>query len=100
MAWLKEQPSREDVIWRMDEMMIRFAFQGGNVPVETTVKFLAELELQVDAYVRELRDFAKQTGMEKACSTGALAFASGIEGYEAQLAWIKRARRKLTEASS
>jgi len=99
-AWLKEVPTREDVIWRMDELLIRFAFQGDNVSADVTLAFLTELEKQLHAYLQELRDYAKEFGLAKAASTGALAFANGIGGYEAQLAWVQSARRRFTETRS
>jgi len=98
-TWLKQPPTREDVIWRAGEVMLRFAFQSGNVPPSVTQQFLEVLETELTAYVRELREFAQQSGLAKHSSTGALAFACGVEGYEAQLAWAKRAR-KVMEARS
>jgi DNA-binding PadR family transcriptional regulator len=98
-AWLKQPVTRDDVIWRLGELMLRFAFQGGNVSRAITLHFLKQLENQLTAYIGELREYAAQFGLKDSSSTGALAFASGVEGYEAQLAWTKRARRKLTEAS-
>ena len=98
-AWLQQPVTREEVIWRMGEVMLRFAFQGGNVPPSVTRQFLDQLERELGAYVRELREFAQQSGLAKSSSTGALAFASGVEGYEAQLAWTRRARKIISAAS-
>lgn len=96
--WLKLKPTREDVIWRMGEVMLRFAFQGGNVARDVSLDFLAQLEQQLESYLRELRGFAKQSGLSAAVSTGSLAFDCGLKEYEAQLSWTKQARRKLKEA--
>lgn len=98
--WLKVMPTRDDVIWRSEELMLRFAFQGGNVPHSITRHFLKELQAQLVAYVNELRQYAKQSGLARGRSTGALAFDCGVEGYEAQLAWTKRALRKFAENRS
>ena len=98
LEWLQRPVTRDDVIWRLEEVMMRFAFQGGNVPRKVTLAFLDQLELQTSAYAGELREYAKQTGMADSISTGALAFANGVEGYAAQVAWIKRARKKIMEA--
>ena len=98
LAWLQQSVTREEVIWQMGELMLRFAFQGGNVSRLVTRRFLQQLETELAAYIRELREFAKQSGLAKSSHTGALAFASGIEGYEAQLEWTKRARKKVMEA--
>lgn len=98
-AWLKQPVTREEVIWRLDELSFRFAFQGGNVPRAVSVEFLNDLERELVAYVAELRAYAKQTKLSNSLSTGALAFASGIEGYQAHLDWSRRARKKIMEAS-
>ncbi|HVZ16636.1 MAG TPA: PadR family transcriptional regulator [Terriglobales bacterium] len=92
-AWLQQPVTREDVIWSMAEAIMRFAFQEGNVPQQVTVRFLQQLETELTAYVRELREYARQSGLARNSSTGALAFASGVEGYEATLRWTKRARK-------
>ncbi|MGZ4787463.1 MAG: PadR family transcriptional regulator [Terriglobales bacterium] len=96
-AWLQQPVTREDVTWGMGEVMMRFAFQDGNVPRQITVRLLDQLEAELAAYVRELREYAKQSGLANSHSTGALAFASGVGGYEVQLAWTKRTRKKLLE---
>jgi len=98
--WLHQPATRDDVIWRLPEMLMRFAFQGGNVSRKVTLAFLEQLELHVSYYARELREYAQQAGLAEGTSTGALAFANGVEGYAAQLAWIKRTRKKIMEASS
>jgi len=95
--WLEKGVTREDVVWRLPELLMRFAFQGGNVPKKVTMKFLEQLEVESAAYLRELRAFAKQSGLANSFSTGALAFANGIEGYKAQLAWTTRTRKRFME---
>ncbi len=97
--WLRQHPTREDVIWRLPEILMRFAFQGGSVPRKVTLTFLEQLELHVSDYNRELREYARQSGLAGGVSTGALAFANGLESYAAQLAWIKRAQKEIREAS-
>jgi len=99
-AWLQQPPTRDDLIWRMEEVTLRFAFHSGNVPVTATRHFLEVLEHELAAYVGELRRYASQSGLANQNSTGALAFASGIAGYESDLNWAKRTRRKFTEKKS
>lgn len=98
-AWLQQPVSREDVVWRLGELMLRFAFHGGNVPRAITRLFLDQLESELVTYTCELREYAVQSRLADNSSTGALAFASGVEGYEAQLVWTKHARKKFMEAS-
>ncbi len=96
LAWLKMPVSREDVIWNRDQLMLRFAFLDGNVPRSAADEFLAGLEREIGSYVRELRDYARQSGLLDTLSTGGLAFSFGVESYEAVLAWARRARRQLS----
>ena len=89
--------TRDDVIWRMPELMLRFAFMDGNVPRSTALRFLDEFEEALGSYVAGLRaDFALRSSAMPV-NTGLLAFQSGIEGMEAQLDWARRARARLAE---
>ncbi len=94
--WLKMPVSREDVIWNRDQLMLRFAFLDGNVPRSAADVFLAGLEREVGSYVRELRDYARQSGLLETLSTGGLAFSFGVASYDALFAWVRRARRQLS----
>lgn len=99
LGWLQRPVTRDDIIWKMDEVLFRFAFHEGNVPRIATLELLNQLERELTTYVRELREYAKVSGLSISSSTGALAFSNGVEGYETQLAWTKRARKKILEAS-
>ena len=96
--WLRQPITRSDVVWRMDELLLRFAFLDGNVRRTQSQKFLLEFEREVENYTHELREYFANFGPGIRSSTGALAFSNGIEGYEAHLAWARRARKKLSEA--
>jgi DNA-binding PadR family transcriptional regulator len=98
--WLQQPVTREDVIWRHEELMLRFAFQDGNVERRITLNFLEELECALAAYLGELREFAAVVAPKIPSTTGRLAFLYGLEGYEAQLAWTRRARQQLAEKLS
>ena len=89
--------TRDDVIWRMQELMLRFAFMDGNVPRSTALRFLDEFEQAMGAYVADLRIDHKRMSSAMPLNTGLLAFQSGIEAMEAQLAWARRARSRLAE---
>jgi DNA-binding PadR family transcriptional regulator len=96
-AWLQQPITREDVVWGMDPLLLRFAFLDGNVSRKETAKFLADLEPHLEAYVEELELYAAESGLLRTPSTGALAFSNGLENYRAQLAWARHARKKLSE---
>ncbi len=93
--WLEQPVTRADVIWRSEELMLRFAFMDNNVGRAVTAKFLAEFEREMEAYTQELREYKKQFGAGIRSTTGGLAFENGIVSYEAQLAWARLARKEI-----
>jgi DNA-binding PadR family transcriptional regulator len=93
--WLQKPVTREDVIWHLDQLMLRFAFLDGNVPRRTTLEFISSFERELDSYIRELRNYARSSGMTETTDTGTLAFQFGIESYEANLSWARRVRKQL-----
>ncbi|MGB7160643.1 MAG: helix-turn-helix transcriptional regulator [Tepidisphaeraceae bacterium] len=93
--WLRRPVTRDDLIWRLDQLMLRFAFLDGNVPRQVTMEFLAAMERELESYVRELRAFARDSGRTGSVDTGTLAFGFGIESYQANLDWARRARQQL-----
>jgi DNA-binding PadR family transcriptional regulator len=97
--WLVGTIMRDDVLYRLDELMLRFAFLDGNVEREKTLTFLDELEAGLDSYVKELRLFYKKFGAGIGQETGQLAFESGIQSYEASLNWARSARKRLERQS-
>jgi DNA-binding PadR family transcriptional regulator len=97
-AWLEREVSRDDVILRTDELMLRFAFMDGNVPRSTTIRFLDQFIRERGAYAGELRAQFEKTSARIPLHTGLLAFESGIKGMETQLAWAQEARTRLAEA--
>jgi DNA-binding PadR family transcriptional regulator len=97
LAWLSQSVSREDAMWRVAELMLRFAFMDGNVPRSTTIRFLNEFERERSIYVAELRAKFERSSYMKPVHTSLLAFQSGIEGMEAQLNWARKARARLEE---
>jgi DNA-binding PadR family transcriptional regulator len=97
-AWLELPLAREDVSSRRDELMMRFAFMDGNVPRSTTVRFLEQLARELDLYAGELRAQFEQMSCRMPLHTGVLAFQSGIEGMEAQIAWARKVRARLAES--
>jgi DNA-binding PadR family transcriptional regulator len=98
--WLQRPVTREDVIWRLEQVMLRFAFLDGNVERPVALRFLEELERELAAYVRELREHEKVFGSEMRASTGYLAFKGGTESYHAHLLWARHVRKQFEEALS
>jgi len=95
--WLERPVTRDDVIWRMPEVMLRFAFMDTNAPRSTAIRFLSEFDQALGTYVAELRIDLERMSSKMPINTGLLAFQSGIEGFEAQLSWARKARARLAE---
>lgn len=96
--WLEKPVTRADVIWGSEELMLRFALMDNNVSRATTARFLEEFEREMAAYTRELHEYKRAFGAGIRSTTGGLAFENGIIGYEAQLTWVRVARKEI-EAS-
>ena len=89
--------TRDDIVWRMPELMLRFALMDGNVPRTTALRFLDQFEQVLSTYLAELRTGFARLISTIPINTGLLAFQSGIEGMETQLVWARHARARLAE---
>ncbi|MFZ0303130.1 MAG: PadR family transcriptional regulator [Terracidiphilus sp.] len=99
-AWLNQPVTRDDVNLRVSELMLRFAFMDGNVPRTITIQFLRDFERERAVYAAESRGKLEEMRSKAGLHTGVLAYESGIEGMEAQVAWARRARERLEQAMS
>jgi DNA-binding PadR family transcriptional regulator len=95
--WLARSVTRDDVIWSMPELMLRFAFMDGNVPRAISQRFLAQFEEILIGYVSELRASFDQANSTGPVNTSLLAFQCGIEQMESQIDWARRARACLVK---
>lgn len=87
-AWLKKPLTPEDVIRRIGEMMLRFAFMDETLGPERAAWFLAEYAARLAEYIPGLKEFHKSQAATMPLSAR-LAFESGIEEYEVRLKWAK-----------
>jgi DNA-binding PadR family transcriptional regulator len=97
-AWLEREVSREDVMVRLAELMLRFAFMDGNIPRSATIGFLDQFICELGLYAGERRAEFDRTRAKTPLHTGILAFEMGIRSMEMQLVWAQEARARLTEA--
>ena len=97
-AWIALPVGREDVIWRLDELLLRFAFMGAGTDRAAAIAFLEAFESHVAQYCRELRGFL---GAMPATDlpTGKLALENGLEQYLAQARWARRALASLRRST-
>jgi len=87
--WLLGPVSREDVIWRLEELLLRFAFMGDMLGRAETGRFLQSFIREIGSYLPELESFHDaETGAMPL--QGRLALESGIERYRGLLDWAGR----------
>ncbi|OHB70850.1 MAG: hypothetical protein A2V70_00705 [Planctomycetes bacterium RBG_13_63_9] len=87
---LSRPVTREDVIWHMDDLMLRFAFMDPVVGRERTLQFLRDFASQIDAHAADLRRYLDGVrDLMPVC--GRLAMESGIQSYEMSAQWARRA---------
>jgi len=89
-AWLTQPVGRADVVHRINELMLRFAFLDTAAGESATVAFLQSLHAELSSYIPTLKQFLA-TNAAKMPTSGRLALESGILGYEARLVWASRA---------
>ncbi len=97
--WLEPPVSGDDVIWRLDELMLRFAFMDRLVSRAETLRFLESFRDAIDAYVGVLETHRAE--MDSTSSLhGRLALESGIAGYQTQARWVRHALGTLRKKCS
>jgi DNA-binding PadR family transcriptional regulator len=87
-AWLKMPITRDDVIRRVGELMLRFAFVEQTLGAERAVSFLSELAGQIAGYIPSLEQYLESHASEMPLS-GRLALECGIQEYELRLRWAR-----------
>jgi len=91
---LSRPVTRDDVIWHMDDLMMRFAFMDPIVGRETTLRFLQTFASELEAYATELRHYLDSV-RQIMPPCGRLAMENGIQGYEMNTQWARRAIEEL-----
>ncbi len=91
-AWQTKAVVSDDVVHRVDELMLRFSFMDETASPAQAVRFLSALEKELVAYIPSLHKFLKVQGANMPLS-GRLAVESGIRSYEMLLGWTKSALR-------
>jgi DNA-binding PadR family transcriptional regulator len=88
---LSEPISDSDITWRLDELVLRFAFMGDVLGERESIVFLCDLASRIDTHVEYLKDHLKiQREREHNRLTGAYALEQGIAKYEATATWARR----------
>ncbi len=86
--WLRRPVTADDVIRRIPDLMVRFAFMDETMGESRTGRFLGEFTAQIAAYIPSLQQFLAVHRGEMALS-GRLALECGIQEYEMRLLWAR-----------
>lgn len=89
-TWLASGIQRDDVIWHIDELMLRFAFHSFLESNAATWEFLDRFARETDVYLKELREQLRMMPADMPIH-GRLALESGIELYKAYGRWARKA---------
>jgi len=84
----------DDIMWRMDDLLLRFAFMDPVLGREPTLRFLREFAARIDAHVAGLREYLDSV-RDLMPSCGRLALENGIQSYEMNAQWTRRAMEEL-----
>lgn len=85
---LEKPVTQDDIIWHVDDLMLRFAFMGDILGREKTLQYLKELLMHVENYIPTLQEHLG-TAREAESPYGAFAVEHGIEVYKAYARWAK-----------
>jgi len=88
-TWQSKPIVRDDVIRRMGELLLRFAFMDQTFGPERPLAFLREFAKELSAYIPGLRQHLHAHANQMPLS-GRLALESGIQDYEARLRWARK----------
>ncbi len=91
---LQRPLTRDDIIWHMDDLMLRFAFMGSGGGRAHAIAFAKALATHAESYVKELNRF-QPTIARQGSVYGRLALLQGSEGYAAIARWARRAAKEL-----
>jgi DNA-binding PadR family transcriptional regulator len=99
-AWQSKPIVDEDMVRGNAELLLRFAFMDETLGAERSLAFLEEFAGKLSSYIPTLRRYLDAHASVMSTS-GRLALESGIQDYEARLAWAKnsiaRYRRRKKE---
>jgi DNA-binding PadR family transcriptional regulator len=89
-AWQTKPISSDDVIHRVDELMLRFGFMDETAGPAAAARFLQALSKELRRYIPTLRQYLSANSRRMPLS-GKLALESGVRSYESLLRWSKSA---------
>ena len=79
-GYLSQPVTREDVIWRLDELILRFALMGQVLSVDDTIEFIEGFAREVEGYVEHLKVYLDEVS-DGIPINARLAMQHGIANY-------------------
>jgi DNA-binding PadR family transcriptional regulator len=98
-VWLQQPVTRDDVIWSLHELQLRFVFVGEFLGREPAVRFLEAFRKELAEYAVYLTAFHEATSAGES-PYGRLSIEVGIEGYRLHTRWAERALSELASEDS
>jgi len=87
-GWIVLPVTREDIVRRLPEIMLRFAFSEQVVGAHASIGLLKSMEAALKPYVQSLRQEG-QALKSVASLSGTIAFEAGLRGAEGLLQWAR-----------
>ena len=91
---LSQPVTNDDIMWRMDDLMLRFSFVYEILGKENTLKFLKEFSSATESHIQALEEEYKAMNKELSFG-GPRAFEQGIEVYRGTARWLKKVIREI-----
>src|SRR5215472_10264457 len=92
-TWQTKAITADDIMHRVDELMLRFAFMDETAGPAQAARFLGNLTCELCSYLPSLRQYLKSHARQMPLS-GRLALEKGVRDYEELLRWSRSALAK------
>lgn len=92
-VWQTKAISQDEVIHRVEELMLRFSFMDETAGPVQAARFLKSFARELRLYLPSLRQFLKANARQMPLS-GRLALESGVRDYEGLLRWSRSSLAK------
>jgi DNA-binding PadR family transcriptional regulator len=92
--WLRRPITRDDVVLRPGDLLLRCAFLEPVLPPAAIRRFLRDYATQMAAYLEDLRRYDADHG-DAMPHMARLVFRHGVASYESSVDWARRALKEL-----
>ena len=100
-AWVSREVTHEDLVWRSEELILRFSFMGQLVGRKDVCRFLRQVAAGTDALLEGLEAHYRQMPDSRLAPgvlpTGRLALEHGMESYRGMARWARHALVEMEE---